>query len=122
MRKSGLAILLVLLLLGSLLVFFPNVSACHKFIVTCNPIEKDIVDNITWKVTYDITVELRSGCGSEFWVGFTVSAADPGFHMNLNEKGDPDKKSRSGFGQPSDGDHNNWDGWIYVGPGNPVYY
>jgi hypothetical protein len=122
MKKSGLAILLVLFLLGSMLVFFPNVSACHKFIVTCVPTEKDIFDNITWNVTYDITVELRPGCGSEYYVGFSVSTAGPGFHMNLYEKGDLAKKSRSGSGEPSDGDHNNWDGWILAGPGNPVYY
>ncbi len=122
MRRSVLAIFVVLIMLGSLLVFFPNAAACHKFIVICSPTEKDIVNNDTWTVTFEIDVELRPGCGSKFWVGFTVSTADPGFYRNLYEKTNSTKNSIYGTSPPSDGEANNWEGWIDVGTDNPAHY
>jgi len=120
MRKTVLTFFSVSIMLGSLLLITPNVSACHNLIVSCAPTEKDIVVNITWNVTYEIDLEIKPGCGSIFWVGFTVSAANPKFYRNLYEEGDPNKESIDSSTPPQDGNYHNWDGWIYIGPGNPT--
>jgi hypothetical protein len=104
--------------------FFPSSTACHKLLVTCTPNEKDIMDSTTWKVTYNVDVELRAGCGSVFWVGFNVSAADQNFHRKLYERDDLNKTSIDHSESPPDGDHNNWEGWFNarISPSCPAYY
>ena len=57
MRKTVLVILAVLIILGSLVVIIPDVSACHNLAVTCSSPQKDITDNNTWTVTYEIDVK-----------------------------------------------------------------
>jgi PKD repeat protein len=122
MRKSILTILTVLLMLGAVLVFTSNVSACHNMAATCSPTEKDITDINTWSVTYEIDVKLTPGCGNQYWVGFTVSSAPPKFHRKLYEKDDATETNIMGSGQPPDADHNNWAGWISVGSGSEVHF
>jgi hypothetical protein len=122
MRKRILTIMVFLIMLGSLIVFIPNVSACHKLIVTCNPDEKDIVNNISWSVTYEIEITTTAGCGNEFWLGFTVSSPDPKFHRSLYQKGDSEKSKILHSNPPPDGNHNNWEGWINTSPSCPAYY
>ncbi len=122
MRKSVLAFLVILIMLGSLIVLTPNVSACHSQSTTCSPTEKDITDFNTWSVTYEIDVKLTPGCGSTYWVGFTLGAVLQPFSAKLYKKDDPSKTPIEGSGTPPDANHNNWAGWISVGSGNPVHY
>ena len=131
MRKMLLAIFAVLLMIGSVLVFTTNVSACHSMSASCSPTEKDITDINTWMVTYEIHVQLNPGCGDYYWVGFEVSNAPSKFHRKLYEKGDASKTNIATVGSsPPDANHNNWNadpGWIPddntgLGPGVQHYY
>ena len=109
MRKMLLAIFAVLLMIGSVLVFTTNVSACHSMSASCSPTEKDITDINTWMITYEIHVQLNPGCGDYYWVGFEVSNAPSKFHRKLYEKGDASKTNIATVGSsPPDANHNNW--------------
>ena len=122
MRKMFLAIFAVLLMIGSVLVFTTNVSACHNLSVTCSPSEKDIIDIKTWSVTYRIDVKLTPGCGSDYYVGFCVSTAPSKFHRNLYKEGDGTKTSIIAPSPPSNGKLNNWDHWIDAGAGGEQHF
>jgi hypothetical protein len=108
----------------SMFIFLPTSTACHKLLVTCTPTEKDITDSSTWRVTYDLDIELPAGCGTVFWIGFNVSEAGQNFHRRLYTKGDVNKTTIDHSGSPKDGDHNDWGGWFdaSVKPECPAYY
>ncbi len=123
MKKAILSLFLIMLLLGSLIVFMPNAAACHNKSVVCSPsTEQDIIDDITYMVEYELDVKLTPGCGSQYWVGFTADPAPNGWSMKLYKKGDSTKAPILGTGTPPDGDHNNWAGWIPAGSGSEVHY
>jgi hypothetical protein len=122
MKKAVSCSIVFLIILSSTLMIVPNVSGCHKFIVTCEVTEQDIVSPTTWSVSYDINIELKAGCSNEFWIGFAVSEPASKFHCNLYQKGDSDKTSINWSGKPSNGDHLAWTGWISLGSTSLNYY
>ena len=92
MRKKMLVLFAITLFFGTLLVFTPNVSACHDCIVTCSPsTEQDITDDTTYTVEYEIRMRLSPGCGDTYHVGFTASDAPIGWSRKVYEKGDATK-------------------------------
>ncbi len=121
MKKVSLAIFVILILIGSVMVFIPSATACHNQSTTCSPSEKDITDDTSWAVTYEIDVYLTPGCGNTYWVGFLVSNAHPKWHRQLYKKDDPLKASIIGVGTPPDANHNNWNYWHSAGTGSVHY-
>jgi PKD repeat protein len=122
MKKSILAIIAVLLMVGSLIAITSTVSACHNLSVTCSPTEKDITDFVTWKESYTIDVKLTPGCGNIYWVGFTVSTPPSNFYSRLYKEGDSSKTPVDWPTAPTNGVVANWNGWISAGTGNEVHY
>jgi len=122
MQRRILTIFVILIMIGSLIVFIPNVSASHNLAVTCIPTEKDITDNNTWKVKYEIDLKLTPGCSNQYWVAFTLASPPARFHRKLYEKGDPLETSISAPSAPPDANYNNWAYWISAGSGSEVHF
>jgi hypothetical protein len=122
MRKALLAIFAIFLMLGSLMVFIPNASACHNKTVSCSPTEKDIIDIETYMIDYEIDVYLTPGCGNQYWVGFTANSPKTGWDIKLYEKGDSTKTSLLYPSDPPTSGFDSWAGWHAAGSGSVHFY